>query len=172
MILTGRKIAEEVEKDNINIEPFDKEKVTTNSYDLELGAKYIRYTEDIIDPARKNSFEEKEIPKDGMRMSKGDFILGYSNEIVGSDRFVPIIHAKSSIARLGLFVHVTANLIDIGSTGQLTFQLYSTSELKLYPGMEIAQVTFWKPKGDITLYDGKYADSRGPNASKVYKDFE
>lgn len=37
--------------------------------------------------------------------------------------FVPIIRGKSSIARMALFVHVTADLIDIGLVNQWTFQL-------------------------------------------------
>jgi len=97
--------------------------------------------------------------------------LGHSSEIIGSKKFVPIIHAKSSIARLGLFVHVTADLIDIGSIGNITFQLYATLPIKIYPNMLIGQVSFWVPKGKINLYKGKYKNSVGPKASEIHKDF-
>jgi dCTP deaminase len=105
-------------------------------------------------------------------MEPGDFMLGHSQEQIGSDHYVPLIHAKSSIARLGLFVHVTADLIDIGSFGQVTFQLFATERIKLKVGMAIAQVTFWVPRGEIKLYDGKYQGSLGPRPSEVFRDFE
>ncbi len=71
---------------------------------------------------------------------------------------------------MGLFVHVTADLIDIGSFGVSTLQLYATLPVKIYPGMLIAQVSFWQPKGKITLYKGKYQNSIGPVISLCHRD--
>jgi dCTP deaminase len=172
MILTGNEIKKQVTNKNIIINPFDKNKLTTNSYDLTLGDKYLVYTGKVLDPAIDNKFKIKSISQRGIILNKGDFILGHSAEIIGSDKFVPIIHAKSGIARLGLFVHVTADLIDIGSKGNVTFQLYATSRIKLYPHMLIGQVSFWAPKGKIKLYNGKYFGSKGPQASKIHIDFK
>jgi len=31
---------------------------------------------------------------------------------------------------------------------------------------------FWKPLGKITLYEGKYKNSVGPETSQIWKDFE
>ena len=154
MILTGEEIKKQVKKKNIIISPFDEKMITTNSCDLRLGDDYLVYTEKVLDPARENKYKIKKIPKNGLLLRQGDFILGHSLEDVGSKKFVPIIHAKSSIARLGLFVHVTADLIDIGSIGNITFQLYATLPIKIYPGMKIGQVSFWVTKGKIKLYEG------------------
>lgn len=85
---------------------------------------------------------------------------------------MPIIRARSSIARLGLFVHVTADLIDLGSFGQLTLQLHAVQPVRIYPGMLIGQVTFWEATGERVLYDGKYQHSRGPQPSKAHLDIE
>jgi dCTP deaminase len=171
MILTGKEIEKQVLKKNIILSPFDRSHLTTNSYDLTLGEDYIVYSDKVIDPAKKIKFKVKKIPKTGLRLKKKDFILGHSVEVVGSNHYVPIIHAKSSIARLGLFVHITADLIDIGSIGNVTFQLYSTLPITIYPGMLIGQVSFWVPKGKIRLYKGKYQNSKGPRASEISKDF-
>lgn len=171
MILTGKTIVQEVSRKKINIDPFDSAKVTTNSYDLTLGTTFIRYTESIIDPRKPNAHQRFMVGPEGICMEAGDFLLGHSKEIIGSDHYVPLIHAKSGFARLGLFVHVTADIIDIGSHGQATFQLHSTLPIRLYPGVAIAQVTFWIPKGEIQLYEGKYQGSRGPRVSEVYRDF-
>lgn len=172
MILTGKKIIEEVQKGKIDITPFDKSRVTTNSYDLSLGHTIIRYKQDILDPKCQASYEEITIPEDGLVLNAGDFVLGHSRERIGSDFYVPLIHGKSGTARMGLFVHVTADLIDIGSHGVTTFQLYATLPVKLYPGMLIAQVSFWVPLGDIILYKGKYQNSTGPRPSMTHKDFK
>jgi dCTP deaminase len=172
MILTGRKIQEEVEAGRIDLDPFSPDKITTNSYDLTLGGTVIRYKTGIIDPYEPTPFEEIQIPIDGFLLNKGDFVLGHSKERLGSDFYVPIIHGKSGTARMGLFVHVTADLIDIGSHGVTTFQLYATLPVRVYADMLIAQVSFWKPLGDIELYKGKYQNSTGPQPSMTYKDFK
>lgn len=172
MILTGEKIIEEVEKNKIEISPFEKIRVTTNSYDLSLGDTIIRYKNEIIDPKQKPSCDEEKIPEDGLTLNAGEFVLGHSKERLGSDFYVPLIHGKSGTARMGLFVHVTADLIDIGSHGVTTFQLYATIPVRIYPGMLIAQVSFWVPFGDIVLYKGKYQNSTGPQPSLTYKDFK
>ena len=171
MILTGTEILREHKRRRIKIDPFDPARTTTNSYDITLGRDFIRYREALIDPRKNNAYETFTVGAEGLQMVQGDFVLGHSAETIGSDYYVPLIHAKSGIARLGLFVHVTADIIDIGSHGHVTFQLHSTLPIRLYPGMAIAQVTFWKPKGKIVLYDGKYQGSRGPRASEVHRDF-
>lgn len=172
MILTGLEIKRRVMDASIHIEPFDPSHITTNTYDLTLGDKLIRYKDEVLDPKKFNAYEELTIPESGFEMSKGEFLLGSSSEFIGSSSYVPLIHARSSIARLGLFVHVTADLIDIGSIGQTTFQLYATRKIKLYKGMKIGQVSFWVPKGEIVTYTGKYQGSIGPQPSQVYKDFD
>jgi dCTP deaminase len=171
MILTGPTIRREVQSGRINISPFRLEHVTSNSYDLTLGPGFVRYTEEIIDPAKPNRYHTFHAGPEGIRLGQGDFLLGHSAEVLGSDHYVPIIHARSSVARLGLFVHVTADLIDIGSHGNVTFQLFSTLLIIFIPGMRRGQVSFWKPLGKVELYRGKYQGSRGPRPSEVYKDF-
>jgi dCTP deaminase len=171
MILTGKKIINEVKNKKIDIFPFNKERATTNSYDLSLGNKIIIFKKGVIDPKREVGYVEKTIPKDGLILKAGEFVLGHSEERIGSDYYVPIIHGKSGTARMGLFVHVTADLIDIGSHGNTTFQLYATLPVRIYPGMLIAQVSFWVPFGDIVLYKGKYQNSVGPQVSQMHKNF-
>ncbi|NUM60371.1 MAG: dCTP deaminase, partial [Bdellovibrionaceae bacterium] len=113
-----------------------------------------------------------EIPNDGLKLNKGEFILAETEEKIGSDFYVPLIHAKSGTARAGLFVHITADLIDIGSYGKSTLQLFATIPIIIYPGMKIAQVTFWQPQGEIELYQGKYQNSDGPMPSLIFLDNE
>lgn len=171
MILSGNKIIEEVSNGKIIITPFNKENVTTNSYDVCLADKLIRYTDEVLDPKQKPNYEVIDIPQEGFLINKNEFYLGSTVEEIGSEHYVPMLHAKSGTARSGLFVHITADLIDIGSIGNLTLQLYSTLPVIVYPHMKIAQVSFWVPKGKIVLYKGKYQHSHGPQISKTSEDF-
>lgn len=171
MILTGNEIIKQVSTGGITISPFTTDQITTNSYDICLGDTLIQYTDKVLDPKKNNKFIEIKIPEEGIILDKNEFYLGSSMEILGSDNFVPIIHGKSGIARLGLFVHVTADLIDIGSIGNITFQLFPTIPVKIYKGMKIGQVSFWVPKGKIVLYSGKYQRSKGPQVSKSHEDY-
>ncbi|MBC3365820.1 dCTP deaminase [Pseudomonas sp. SWRI154] len=171
MILTGNKIRDEVGAGKIIVEPFSESQLSTNSYDLRLGYKYLKYKDGVIDPKKRHAYHIHDIPKDGLQLEAGDFLLSESLEVIGSNHFVPIIHAKSGTARAGLFVHITADLIDIGSIGKVTFQLYATLPLKIYQEMLLAQVSFWRPEGAITLYKGKYQNSTGPQPSKTYLDY-
>ncbi|MGH3789532.1 MAG: dCTP deaminase domain-containing protein, partial [Pseudonocardiaceae bacterium] len=74
-------------------------------------------------------------------------------------------------ARLGLFINLSASLGDIGFVGQWTLQLVSVKNLLIYPGMEIGQMAWWKPVGNIELYGGKYQHSAGPCATRIFHDF-
>jgi dCTP deaminase len=170
VILTGPKIEEEHGRGWIKIDPFSQHQVTTNSYDLRLGETYLEYEDGVLDTRARLNYTERRIPQSGLLLEARKFILGETEEMVGSDHYVPIIHGKSSTARTGLFVHVTADLIDIGYYGRSTLQLYATLPVRLFPRMLIAQVSFWKPMGEIRRYEGKYQGSDGPRASLTYLD--
>lgn len=170
MILTGEEIKKQVEAGRIKISDFDPDQCTTNSYDLRLGDKLVYYLDEVIDTRKPARCAEIPIPPSGFQMNSGDFYLAHTLEEFGSDHFVPIIHAKSGVARAGLFVHVTADLIDIGWHGHSTLQLHSTLPTIIFPEQLIAQVSFWVPKGDIKLYKGKYMSTKSPMPSLIYQD--
>lgn len=172
MILTGEEIKKQVFSKRIVIEPFDEGCLTTNSYDFHLGDKILTYKSHILDCQVKNSTIEQTIPKDGLVLVPEKLYLGHTKETMGSNHYVPVIRGKSSTGRMGLFVHITADLIDIGSINQYTLMLHATQPVKIYPGMKIGQITFWKPEGSIKLYKGKYNGLRGPQASQLFKDFK
>src|SRR5258706_5157738 len=171
MILTGPKIVEEWEAGKIDIRPLDRSQVNPNSYDFRLGPVIKTYTNYLLDPKFPNHITETFIPKDGLVLLPGRIYLGHTVEIMGSDYYVPIIRGKSSTARLGLFVHVTADLIDIGSHNQWTLQMNPVQPIKIYPNMRIGQVTFWRVQGEIVLYTGKYQGPIGPMESLIHLDF-
>lgn len=171
MILTGKKIEEEVANGRIIINPFDKAQLNPNSYNFTLGNTLKIYKNLILDPKIKNETEVIVIPKDGIVLEQNKLYLGHTLEVMGSNDYVPIIRGRSSTGRLGLFIHITSDLIDIGSINQWTLMLHAVQKVRVYPGMLIGQVTFWKISGAINLYNGKYQGSIGPRESEIYRDF-
>ncbi|MGV9310400.1 dCTP deaminase [Nonomuraea sp. NPDC003727] len=168
--IIGPEIARERDRKRLVLEPFDPHHIQPNSYNLALGETLVYYTGQVLDTRRPNPFEEVPIPADGLVLQPDRIYLGSSVEVLGSDHLVPVVRARSGAARLGLFVHVTADLIDIGSIGQSTFQLHAVQPVRVHVGDRLAQVTFWRPQGEIILYDGKYQGSRGPQPSQIHCD--
>jgi len=171
MILTGKKIQEEIFQKKIIIDPFDPNRINPNSYDFRLGRTLRIYKNYILDPKKENETSVIEIPPEGYILKPEVLYLGHTEEVMGSNYYVPIIRGRSSIGRIGLFIHITADLIDIGSINQWTLQMHCVQPVRVYAGMLIGQVTFWRVEGEITLYKGKYQGSRGPMASQIHKDF-
>lgn len=146
MILTGKEIQKEVEKGRIIIDPFNIEDVETNSYDFHIDNTLYTYKKDILDPTEENPLEEIKIPASGLILSPKKIYIGKTKEIIGSDYFVPIIKGRSSTGRLGIFVNITADLIDIGAIQRPTLTIHVVTPVKIYPNTKIGQVTFWVAK--------------------------
>ena len=172
MILSGTEISRKVGAGTIVIDPFDPSQITTNSYDFRLGSSLVEYTKIPLDVKCDNPTRETQIPTDGVVLRKGSLYLGSTYETMGSRSYVPVIKGKSSIGRLGLFIHATADLIDVGSINRWTLQLIPTLDIRVFAGMLIGQVTFWEILGETAIYSGKYQGTMRPTASKSYLDFE
>lgn len=171
MILTGPEITKQHSLGRIKIDPFSANQLNPNSYNFRLGRTIKWYKNRELDVKVKQEVETFSIPDSGMVLEPARIYLGHTEEIMGSNHYVPIIRGRSSTARIGLFVHVTADLIDVGSHNQWTLQLHAVQPLRVFPGMVIGQVTFWCIEGDISLYAGKYQGSVGPRESEIYREF-
>lgn len=172
MILTGPGIQQAVTDGEITITPFNEKFVNPNSYDFRLGETLLVYKDKTLDVKKPNDYETVTIPEEGYVLQPDKLYLGHSIEVIGSNQYVPVMSGKSSTGRVGLFVHISTGLIDIGSISQLTLMLHAVQPLRIYAGMRVGQVTFWRTQGHVTLYDGKYQHAQGPQPSRVYKDFE
>lgn len=170
MILTGPEIAAQVRSGRICIDPFSEDRVNPNSYDFRLSAHLICYKHFELDAAIDNPVLRVDFPASGIVLRPDRLYLGSTLEVMGSDHYVPIIRGKSSLARLGLFINVTADLIDLGSINRWTLQLHAIQPLRVYPEMLIGQVTFWVPVGPPVLYQGKYQGSMEPRPSESYRE--
>lgn len=170
MILTGAAIRQAVEGGDITISPFSEAQLGPNSYDFRLGDRCKTYRDLELDCRRVNATVDMPVPEDGLLLDPSRVYLFNTAETMGSPRFVPIIRGRSSVGRLGIFIDITADLIDLGSINQWTLQLHCVMPVRVFPGMLIGQVTFWVPRGDITLYAGKYGSLKSPVASLSFED--
>lgn len=167
MILTGTEILNRLGSD-IVINPFRVEQINPNSYNLRLGNKLLEYTSDLLSTRTDNETNEIEII-DGIILEKGKLYLAKTLEYTETRNLVPMINGRSSIARLGLFVHVTAGFGDIGFRGHWTLELYPTTDIILYAGMQICQIYYVIPGGESQIqYQGKYQDNKDVQSSLIF----
>jgi deoxycytidine triphosphate deaminase len=171
MILSGQQITLERSAGRIVIDPFDEAAVNPNSYNFTLSDRLVVYTDGVLDASRQNPTEELLIPPDGLRLQANRLYLAATREVLGSEHYAPTFAARSSVARLGLFINLSAPLGDIGFIGRWTLQLYPTQDVIVYEGMPIGQMMWWKTLGAISLYDGKYQHATGPRSSMLYRSF-
>jgi deoxycytidine triphosphate deaminase len=172
MILTGHEIERERANGRITIDPFIPEQVNPNSYNFRLGKTLRVYGPGVLDVRQANGYDDIEIPEDGYVLEPGRLYLAHTIEVLGSDHYAPTFAARSSVARLGVFINLSASLGDIGYKGQWTLQLYTMNRVRVYPGINIGQMMWWRPKGRIILYSGKYQGAAGPRSSDIYIDFD
>ena len=171
MILTGAEIAKEVRCGRIHITPYTDADINPNSYNFRLGKTLKIYTNAVLDAKIENPFVEITIPEEGYTLMPNQLYLGHTIEEMGSDFYAPTMQARSSVGRLGLYIYLNSGLGDIGFKKQWTLELHVIHPLRIYPGMKVGQMLFWRPQGEITLYEGKYKDSVGPQTSQIWRDF-
>jgi len=172
MILSGKEIKKKLGKE-IVIEPFNESQLNPNSYNLRLHNELLVYDEPILDMKRENKVKKLSIPEDGLVLETGKLYLGRTVEYTGTDKYVPMLEGRSSIGRLGLFIHVTAGFGDVGFHGFWTLEIFCVQPIKIYPGVEICQIYYHSIEGDYDEYcSGKYQNNEGVQPSLLYKDFE
>lgn len=173
MILTKTAIQSSMTKGEIKIEPFNPENLNPNSYDITLAPKLKIYTDLTLDCKRANASLELDIPESGLVLRPGELYIAHSNEYTETNNLVPILNGKSSLGRLGLFVHITAGFGDNGFKGQWVLELSCIKPLRIYPNMKIAQVVYHRIEGDkLDIYEGKYVGQTGNRTSEYYKNYK
>jgi dCTP deaminase len=174
MILTDKTIIDEIIEGNIVIEPLVRANIGTNSVDLTLSNTLLMYTDHVLDTRKKNAYAPMIIPEEGMILQPNILYLASTVEYTETLRHVPLLHGKSSLARLGLYIHVCAGFGDVGFRGHWTLELAVIQPVKIYPGMKIAQICYHDisemPYTDYaSKADAKYKDQgKEPVASKNY----
>ena len=123
-----------------------------------------------LDMAEHNRFEALTIAEKGLWLYLGVLYLGATVEYTESNKLVPAIEGRSSLARMGLQVHVTAGFGDNGFCGEWTLELTVVHPLRVYAGMRVCQICYTPLIGMPTEYAGKYQQQRGPQPSYIWRE--
>ena len=184
--MSDRDIRASIEAGQIGLEPLEMGLLQPSSIDVRLD-RFFRLFDNhkyaFIDPAEQQDELTRLIevdPAEPFILHPGEFVLGSTYEFVTlPDDVAARLEGKSSLGRLGLLTHSTAGFVDPGFKGHVTLELsnVATFPIKLWPGMKIGQLCFFKltspsehPYGS-EKYASRYQGQRGPTASRSYKNF-
>jgi dCTP deaminase len=186
VLLSDRDIHAELESKRVILDPFDTTMVQPSSVDVRID-RYFRLFDNhkypVIDPAQEQPELTRlveVVPDEAFVLHPGEFVLASTYELVTlPDDIAARLEGKSSLGRLGLLTHSTAGFIDPGFSGHVTLELsnVATLPIKLWPGMKIGQLCFFRlsspaehPYGS-QLMGSRYQDQRGPTASRSHRAF-
>ena len=186
MLLSDRDIRAELDSGRVGLDPLDPAMVQPASVDVRLDRFFRlfdnhRYAH--IDPRQEQDELTRLVevdPDEAFILHPGEFVLGSTYEQVTlPDDVAARLEGKSSLGRLGLLTHSTAGFIDPGFSGHVTLELsnVATLPIKLWPGMKIGQLCFFRlssaaqsPYG-TGANQNRYQGQRGPTASRAHRDF-
>jgi len=177
----------------IRIEPRPEDRVISGvSIDLRLGHRFrvfSSHTIPYIDLSGSRTQVDQAVEKvmgdevyisdqDTFVLHPGELALGVTLEsITLPDDLVGWLDGRSSLARLGLMVHVTAHRIDPGWSGNIVLEFFNSGKLPLAlrPGMAIGAMSFETLTGPAQRPytkrdDAKYRGQSGPVASRISED--
>jgi dCTP deaminase len=178
MILSDVKILEEIKKGTILIEPYKRECLGTNSYDVHLGKYLAVYRDRILDAKKHNEVDHFEIGEEGFVLQPNTLYLGVTEEYTETLAHVPFLEGKSSIGRLGIDIHATAGKGDVGFCNNWTLEISVAQPVRVYAGMPVGQLIYFVVDGDIeNMYNAKKSakyNSRNirPVESMMWKNFK
>ena len=170
MILSGSKIRSNLGRDII-IDPYVEANLNPNSYNLTLHNELLVYEELVLDMRKPNRIRRITLPAEGLVLSPNQLYLGRTAERTETHNLVPMIEGRSSIGRLGLFVHVTAGFGDVGFCGFWTLEMFAVQPVRIYPGVPICQIFYHEISGEIVEYcSDKYQHNRDIQPSLLHRE--
>lgn len=186
VVLSGEQIREYVRMNRVVIEPFDERLIGPSQVDLRLGTKFRTFkASKLVDPFDEESIRQNTelIDTEGepFILQPGQLVLGVTKERVSvPNDLVASIEGRSSVARMGVFIHISSGHVNPGSGSRdpipVTLEILNMnpSPVKLYPGMRICQLLFYSMDRAVRKgYDdlrGKYAGKLEPSESMAFKD--
>jgi dCTP deaminase len=166
VILTDREIQISLLNKQIRIDPPPPvDAYSSTSVDLTLDARISEFKgdlededglEQVIDPGQKRFNAERSLAKitapitidlEGYLIQPKKFVLGWTKELVElpvHTRLAARVEGKSSLARFGLGVHITAPTIHSGFANPIRLEIINHGYLpiRLREGMRICQLIF------------------------------
>ena len=193
MRLCDTDIIEHIERGDIKVEPKPNfEQISGVTLDIRLGNKFRVFNDhvapyiDLSGPKAEVEAAMQQIMSDELWVDDGDAFFLHPGELALAITYESItlpsnivgwLDGRSSLARLGLMVHVTAHRIDPGWSGNIVLEFFNSGKLPLAlrPKMKIGALNFETMSGHAkkpyNLKEGaKYRDQSGAVGSKISED--
>jgi dCTP deaminase len=151
MILGKEKILNEIKRGNLKIEPFNVNNIKGSSIDLILDNKFRVFNRDVDGEDYKKY--SRLITKNEIILEPGDFILGITKEKITLKNLCGWLQGRSTYARIGLGIHVTANFIHPGVSNRQVLEIKNLNnyKIKIKSGMKICQLIIERVEGKYIL---------------------
>ncbi len=185
MILTDREIKIAIARGQIKIDPPPKDNSAFSSTALDLTLDptitifndTVTGVEQSIDPTIADFYFDAairqvsrnfQIPPEGFLLKPRQLILAWTTEYVRlniESKIAARVEGKSSLARLGIMVHLTAPTIHAGFPGRIRLEMINQGPIavRLRAGMRICQLIFETTLGTPEkAYSGQFGE-QGPN---------
>jgi len=193
MRLCDRDIYKYLQDGKIKIDPQpDYDQISGLTVDIRLGNKFRVFEDhaapyiDLSGPKSQVQAALESVMSDEIELSEDkafflhpkELALAITHESVTlPDNIVGWLDGRSSLARLGLMVHVTAHRIDPGWSGNIVLEFYNSGKLPLAlrPLMKIGALSFEvlsqsAEKPYNARIDAKYKGQAGAVASRISAD--
>jgi len=167
VVLAKSELLKLIHQGKIKIEPFTEDQIGPASIDMTLGNEFRTFKKARSILQAKPDFElsNDEITEKHY-VSDGEYFLLLPQESLHAitrekltlpENICGWIQGRSSFARIGLMVHITASFIQPGSSNRQVLEIFNVAPIPiaLYPGTRICHVILEKTEG-IGKYEGKY----------------
>lgn len=167
-ILSRQAIVEAMEAGQIKVEPFEENQLGPASIDLTLSNKFRIFEKalDVVDV--KNGTDYKDVSKlvegDSIVVSPGETILGITEEVITlNGPYCGWLEGRSSFARLGLMVHISASFMQPGISNRQVLEISNMGHvpMRLHAGTRICQFIFQTTLGEAD-YHGRFEGQMEP----------
>lgn len=141
--------------------------VSPFAFDLRRGS-----LKDFLD---KNHRKYAIDPDGGFTLGPNQFVIGNTREViklpVHKDKIclTAQIQGRSSLARCGLLVHLTAPSVHAGFIGTLTLEMINLGihSIVLFPGMSIAQLIIHQVEGKVFTNPSQFQEQNTPSGIRL-----
>jgi dCTP deaminase len=182
MILTDREVQIALDNGLVAIDPRPgPEALSSTSIDLTLASTFARWPAVgglTIRPGHSNyryadlAKVQEVVEADTYTLESNSFVLAWSAETVSipaNSRLAARVEGKSSLARLGICVHITAPTIHSGFQGRIQLEMvnFGPNTILLDSGMRICQLIFEQTAGTPEKgYQGMFAKQQPKTPSR------
>lgn len=171
-LLVDKEIIETLQNEDLKIIPIIDmaTQLGTSSVDIRLGTSF-----EIFHPGKRGVIDFTESTEEGYKQRESTILdLDFLEEITVAPKQFVLAHTmeyiqlpswlaseldgRSSFARLGLQVHMTAGFVDPGFEGVITLEIFNAGSIpiRLYPGVRIGQLRFMK----VSLPNKSYSERK------------